>query len=118
MRILVINGPNLDRLGVREPELYGHETLAALNARIAQEAQRLGVEVEFLQTNHEGVIVEAIGGASARFDGIIVNPGAYSHYSLAIRDALAGAGVVSVEVHLTNLFRRESFRQRLVTAGA
>ena len=117
-RVLVIHGPNLDRLGAREPEIYGHQTLADLNARLTQEAQRLGAEVECIQTNHEGAIVDALAQAAGRFDAVIVNPAAFSHDSLAIRDALAATPVPCVEVHLTNVFARESFRQRMVTAGA
>lgn len=117
-RVLVIHGPNLDRLGEREPEIYGRQTLADLNARIAREAQRLGVEVECLQTNHEGAIVDALAQAAGRFDAVILNPAAFSHYSLAIRDALAATPVPCVEVHLTNVFAREGFRHRMVTAGA
>ena len=118
MRVLVIHGPNLDRLGVREPEVYGRQTLAELNARLSQEAHELGIEVECLQTNHEGAIVDALSGAAGQFDAVIINPAAFSHYSLAIRDALAATPVPCIEVHLTNVFAREGFRQRMVTAGA
>ncbi|MBE3598161.1 MAG: type II 3-dehydroquinate dehydratase [Limnochordaceae bacterium] len=116
-RVLVLHGPNLDRLGVREPHIYGSETLEAINGRIAREAEKLGVAVSFLQSNHEGALIDAIGQAPGKVDGIVINPGAYGHYSLAIRDALAGCGLPAVEVHLTNVYRREPWRQRLVTAA-
>lgn len=118
IRVLVIHGPNLDRLGQREPEIYGRQTLAEIDARLAQEAERLGVQVESLQSNHEGVIVDALSRAAGRFDAVVINPAAYSHYSLAIRDALAALEVPRIEVHLTNVFAREGFRHRMVTAGA
>ena len=118
IRVLVIHGPNLDRLGQREPEIYGRQTLAEIDARLAQEAARLGAQVESLQSNHEGVIVDALSRAAGRFDAVVINPAAYSHYSLAIRDALAALEVPRIEVHLTNVFAREGFRHRMVTAGA
>ncbi|HEY8424708.1 MAG TPA: type II 3-dehydroquinate dehydratase [Limnochordales bacterium] len=118
IRVLVIHGPNLDRLGQREPEIYGHQSLADIDARLAEEAERLGVQLETMQTNHEGAIVDALSRAVGRFDAVVINPAAYSHYSLAIRDALAALPMVRIEVHLSNVFAREGFRQRMVTAGA
>lgn len=118
MRVLVIHGPNLDRLGKREVEVYGKETLADIDEKIRRRAEALGVDVRTLQSNHEGEIIDAIGQAAAEAGGIVINPGAYGHTSVAIRDALAGAGVPAVEVHITNVYRREGWRQRLVTAGA
>ncbi len=118
IRVLVIHGPNLDRLGEREPHIYGRQSLADIDARLAEEAKRLGVQLESMQSNHEGAIVDALSGAVGRFDAVVINPAAYSHYSLAIRDALAALPLVRIEVHLSNVFAREGFRQRMVTAGA
>lgn len=118
IRVLVIHGPNLDRLGEREPHIYGRQSLADIDARLAEEAKRLGVQLESMQSNHEGAIVDALSRAVGRFDAIVINPAAYSHYSLAIRDALAALPLVRIEVHLSNVFAREGFRQRMVTAGA
>jgi len=118
IRVLVIHGPNLDRLGEREPHIYGRQSLADIDARLAEEADRLGVQLESMQSNHEGAIVDALSRAVGRFDAVVINPAAYSHYSVAIRDALAALPLVRVEVHLSNVFAREGFRQRMVTAGA
>lgn len=111
MHILVINGPNLNLLGLREPELYGKATYSDLVAMIRAEAERLGVKVEFVQSNHEGDLVEAIQGAYQKFDGIIINPGAYTHTSIALLDALKAVGLPAVEVHITDPDRREEFRR-------
>jgi 3-dehydroquinate dehydratase-2 len=108
-RIVVINGPNLNLLGEREPEKYGGDTLAALEARIAEKADELGLECEFFQSNIEGEIVTAIQD-SRDLDGVILNAGAYTHYSVAIRDAIAAVPVPVVEVHISNVFSREDFR--------
>jgi len=119
MKILVVNGPNLQLLGTRQPELYGRETLAEIEARLRRTAAALKVGIEFRQSNHEGELVEIIGAAPAGgFAGIIINPAAYTHTSVALRDALAAAGLPALEVHLTNLYRREEFRQRSLTAAA
>ena len=115
-KILVIHGPNLNMLGKREPEIYGTLTLEQLNAVIAAKAGELGVFVECIQTNHEGVMVDTIQAAAGRFDCIIINPAAFTHYSVAVRDALASIDVPAVEVHLSNIYRREEFRQHSVTA--
>lgn len=109
MRVLVINGPNLDLLGRRQPEVYGAGTLADLEAAVAGWGRELGVEVECLQSNHEGDLIEAIHGAD-RFDGILINPGALTHTSRALADALAGVGVPAVEVHISDIRRREPWR--------
>jgi 3-dehydroquinate dehydratase II len=116
VRILILNGPNLNRLGKREPDIYGRVTLEELNARIQNQAKAWGMEVEILQSNHEGVLIDAIHAAEGTFDYIIINPGAFTHYSYAIRDALASVDVPFIEVHLSNVHARESFRSRSVTA--
>lgn len=110
MKILVINGPNLNLLGKREPEIYGAETLDGINCALKDMAQAKGVVVEFIQSNSEGALVDAIQGAAGVFDGIIINPAAYTHTSVAIRDALAAVALPTVEVHLSNIYRREEFR--------
>ena len=111
MKILVINGPNINLLGLREPELYGSKTYDDLIEFIHTTCTEAGVEVECVQSNHEGVIVDTIQQAYNRFDGIIINPAAYTHTSIAILDALKAVGISAVEVHLTNVRERESFRQ-------
>ncbi|HEV7389200.1 MAG TPA: type II 3-dehydroquinate dehydratase [Gemmatimonadaceae bacterium] len=116
MKIAVINGPNLNLLGVREPELYGNETLADIEKNLLTVARELGVELTFSQHNGEGEIVDAVHGLRGRADGALVNAGAYSHTSLAIRDALAGVKIPFVEVHLTNIYAREPERRRSALA--
>lgn len=115
MKIKIINGPNLNMTGKREPSVYGADTLDMVNAEIQNEAGKLGVEVKFFQSNFEGAIIEEIW-ESQDFDGIIINPGALTHYSFAVRDAIAGAGVPCIEVHLSNIHTREEFRHTSVTA--
>ncbi len=112
MRILVVHGPNLNLLGTREPDVYGTTTLAEIDSRIQHEAGLLGVEVECFQSNSEGEIVERVQRAPGRFDGIVMNPAAYTHTSIAIRDAVAAVGVPCVEVHISNTAGREGFRRR------
>lgn len=111
MKILVINGPNINLLGLREPELYGSKDYAALIEFIHDVSAQTGVDVECIQSNHEGVIVDAIQAAYGQFDGIVINPAAYTHTSVAILDALKAVGIPTVEVHLTNIKEREEFRQ-------
>ena len=112
MRILVLNGPNMNLLGVREPELYGNRTYESLLDMIREEAERLGVEVECVQSNHEGALVDAIQEAYFnKTDAIILNPAAYTHTSVAILDALKATGIPTVEVHVTNPDEREPFRR-------
>jgi len=111
MKILVINGPNLNMLGIREPEIYGKETYADLVEMIKAHAEKKGVEVSFFQSNHEGAIVDAIQDAYKKADGIIINPAAYTHTSIAILDALKTVGIPTVEVHISEISERESFRQ-------
>lgn len=119
MRIAVLNGPSLDLLGIREPELYGHETLADIEHRLRDVAAELGVDVEFAQHNGEGELVERIHALRGRAQGALINAGAYTHTSLAIRDAFAAVGVPFVEVHLTNIFAREpERRQSMLASGA
>lgn len=108
--ILVLHGPNLNLLGQREPGIYGTVTLAEINQRLQQEAQAYQYAVSFLQSNTEGVLVDAIHSAQDQSQGIIVNAGAYTHTSIAIRDAIAAVGLPTVEVHLSNIYRRETFR--------
>jgi len=108
--ILVLNGPNLNMLGTREPGQYGHETLADLGQRCADAAQAHGLEIEFRQTNHEGELIDWIHAARARCAGILINPGAWTHTSVAIRDALVASELPVIEVHLSNVHKREPFR--------
>lgn len=110
MRVLVLHGPNLNLLGQREPEIYGTLTLDQINLAITNLASDLGVKVEFLQSNHEGVLVDAVQQASHSFDAILINPAAFTHTSVALRDAFAAVGLPFVEVHLSNVYRREQFR--------
>ena len=114
MKILVINGANMNMLGRREPDIYGKEDYAALCARIYEHAQSRGVAVECFQSNHEGAIIDAIQEADTAFDGIVINPGAYTHYSYAIRDAIAAVRLPCVEVHMSNVHAREEFRHKSV----
>ncbi|MBE5770037.1 MAG: type II 3-dehydroquinate dehydratase [Clostridiales bacterium] len=111
MKLLVINGPNLNMLGIREKHLYGTQTYEDLKAFIAEKARELGVEVEIFQSNHEGVIVDKIQAAYQQVDGIVINPAAYTHTSVAILDALKAVNIPCAEVHLTDVTKRESFRQ-------
>jgi 3-dehydroquinate dehydratase II len=108
--ILVIHGPNLSMLGKREPEIYGHQTLDEINERLKIRAGELGLHIETLQTNHEGEILDQIQQAEEGFDGLLINPAAYTHTSIAIRDALAMLTIPVVEIHLSNIYKRESFR--------
>jgi len=118
MRVLVLHGPNLNLLGRREPEIYGTETLAELNDAVVAAGSDLGVEVRCEQHNSEGEIIDALHRAPQECAGIVVNPGAYAHYSYAIADAIAAIGIPVVEVHLSNVAGREPFRRTSVTAVA
>jgi len=118
LKVLVLNGPNLGTLGRREPEVYGHRTLADLETLLADRARGLGVELLCLQSNHEGQLIDWIEKEGAKSDAIIINPGALSHSSLALADALRGSGKPVVEVHISNVFAREPERHRMVTAAA
>jgi 3-dehydroquinate dehydratase-2 len=115
--IAVIHGPNLNLLGTREPSVYGKTTLRALNAALHKLCGELGVSATFEQHNGEGALIDAVQAAAARGDAIVINPGAYGHYSLALRDALSAAQVPKIETHLTNTHARESFRRRSVVAA-
>jgi len=108
--VLVLHGPNLNLLGLREPEVYGKTTLAQINDSLKLDAEKLQVGLDSLQSNHEGVLVDAIHKARNQHQGILINPGAYTHTSVAIRDALAGVMLPTVEVHLSNIYTREEFR--------
>ena len=111
MNILIINGPNLNLLGLREPDIYGKRTYRDLVELIRAEAEQLGVSVEFVQSNHEGALVDAIQDAYGRFDGIVINPGAYTHTSIALLDAVKAVGVPTIEVHISDPDQREDFRK-------
>ncbi|MBV9233629.1 MAG: type II 3-dehydroquinate dehydratase [Candidatus Eremiobacteraeota bacterium] len=118
MRVLVLHGPNLNLLGEREPEIYGMQTLAEIDATIRTAATELSVDVRSEQHGSEGAIIEALHAARGNCDGAILNPGAYAHYSYAIADAIAAIGIPVIEVHLSNIAAREAFRRTSVTAAA
>ena len=117
MRVAVVHGPNLRLLGRREPEVYGTDTLEDINRKLAGLAEQLGVEVESYQSNHEGGLIDFIDEASSRVDGFLINPGAYTHTSVALRDALVGVDRPFVEVHLSNTAGREPFRRHSYLSG-
>ena len=117
MRILILNGPNINMLGIREPEVYGSQNYDALIHTVSAYCQERDIQAEFFQSNHEGEIIDRIQAAPEKFDGIILNPGAYTHYSYAILDALKAVKLPAVEVHLSNIHQREEFRHHSVTAA-
>ena len=117
MKILVIHGPNLNLLGKREPDIYGSFTLDDINKRLAALAVELGVGVSFYQSNHEGELVQKIQDAMGVYQAIVINPGAYTHTSVALRDAIASTGIPTVEAHISNIYKREEFRKHSYISG-
>ena len=115
-RVLVIHGPNLNMLGRREPDIYGHQSLDEINARLLSLGENLGLEIETFQSNHEGQIVDRIQLAVGSCEGILINPAAYTHTSIAIRDALSLLDIPVVEIHLSNIYQREPFRHKSLIA--
>ena len=116
LRVLYINGPNLNLLGTRETDVYGSETLMSINESIIKKADELGIKTQFQQSNSEGEIIGFIHMAKTKFDCIILNPGAYTHYSIAIRDAVAAVSIPAIELHISNVYAREEFRKNSVIA--
>lgn len=117
MKILIIHGPNLNMLGKREPDIYGATTLDEINSSLEKLASDLGADVTFFQSNSEGDIVSTIQDAMSEYEGIIINPGAYTHTSVAIRDAILSSGLPVVETHISNVYKREDFRQKSYVSG-
>jgi 3-dehydroquinate dehydratase-2 len=115
-KVLVIHGPNLNMLGKREPQIYGHESLAEIDARLQERGQELGIDVETFQSNHEGTLVDEIQQAAGIFHGVVINPAAYTHTSVAIRDALLMLDIPIIEIHLSNINKREPFRHKSMIA--
>ncbi len=115
-RVLVIHGPNLNLLGRRETHVYGSQTLEEIDGRLQKKAAELGFDLDIVQTNHEGVMVETIQKAMRDYAGVVINPAAFTHYSIAVRDALAAVPVPIIEVHLSNIYSREEFRRHSVVA--
>lgn len=118
MKILVINGPNINMLGIREKEIYGAKNYEEICTMLRDSAKEAGIDLHIVQSNIEGEIINNIQGAYGKYDGIVINPGAYTHYSIAIYDALKTVSIPAVEVHLSNIHAREDFRKKSVTAGA
>lgn len=117
MKLFIINGPNLDMLGKREPEIYGSDTLESINGELTEYCKKIGVEPVFYQSNSEGALIDFIHSARGNADGIVINAGAYTHYSIAIRDAIAAVELPCVEVHLSNVHKREEFRHKSVISA-
>jgi len=117
MNVLVIHGPNLNLLGKREPDIYGTVTLEDINSSLKSLARELGTDIAFFQSNHEGELVQKIQEAMGTCQALVINPGAYTHTSVALRDAIASTGILTIEVHLSNIYRREDFRQHSYISG-
>ena len=115
-KILVIHGPNLNLLGTREPDVYGSVTIDDINRDLNKAAKSKGISLEIMQSNHEGDIVEKIGGSKGKFDAILINPAAYTHTSVAIRDAISAVNIPTIEIHLSNIYAREEFRHTSLIA--
>lgn len=118
MKVMVIQGPNLNLLGIREPRIYGPIKLEAIHQNVQKHAEQLGIEIDFFQSNFEGEIIDKIQECLGQCDGIIINPAGYSHTSVAIRDAISAVNLPTIEVHITNIHAREEFRQKSLTAEA
>ncbi|NLC43972.1 MAG: type II 3-dehydroquinate dehydratase [Clostridiales bacterium] len=118
MKLLIVNGPNLNLLGNREPDFYGRNTYKDLVAELTTYASKQGIELDCFQSNHEGELIDCLHNAIGIYDGVIMNPGAYTHYSYALRDAVQGISLPVLEVHISNIHKRESFRHISVTAAA
>lgn len=116
MRLLVLNGPNLNRLGLREPAIYGKDTLKDLEKQLESLAVEIGISIDCYQSNHEGNIIDKLHAADDAYEGVVINPGAFTHYSYAIRDAIASISIPVMEVHISNIHKREEFRHTSVTA--
>jgi 3-dehydroquinate dehydratase-2 len=117
MKILFINGPNLNLLGKREPSIYGSCTLDDINGRVTKLAEELGVLVSFFQSNHEGELVQKVQDAMGQYQAIVMNPGAYTHTSIALRDAISSTGIPTIEIHISNIYKREEFRKTSYISG-